>query len=180
MRTLAIAATCAGLLVACGGMGPSGRTPQDFHRLDVDFGQAWEGTIRTLIERGFDIRTIDRNAGIIETGWLTINSEYAATFFMTEHEDRYSTCGKPALGQAFRSKDTRLVLTLSPVRRGEISLRAEAFFRTQRYSDALLWSNRPLGDQECSSRGRLEEEIKVQIQLRALSERLDRLRRGAP
>jgi hypothetical protein len=55
-----------------------------------------------------------------------------------------------------------------------------AHFRTQRYSDAPLWANRPLGDAECSSRGRLEEEIKVQIQIRALSDQFERLRRGAP
>ena len=180
MGKLAVAAMCAGALVACGGMEPHRHTPRDFRLLDVEFGQAWEAAIRILIERGFDIRTIDRSAGTIETGWLTINPEYAATIFLTEQEDRYSTCGKPVLGQAFRGKQARLALTLSPVRRGETGLRAEAYFRTQRYSDAPLWSNRPLGDEECGSRGRLEEEIKVLIQLRALSEQLERLRRGAP
>lgn len=180
MRTLAVTAICAGVLIACGGMEPHWHTSREFRRLEVDFGQAWEAAIRTLIERGFDIRTLDRTAGIIETGWLTINPEYAATIFVTEQEDRYSACGKPALGQAFRAKQARLALTLSPVRRGETGLRTEAYFRTQRYSDAPLWSNRPLGDEECRSRGRLEEEIKVQIQLRALSDQLERLRRGAP
>jgi hypothetical protein len=180
MRELAIAAICAGVLVACGGLEPHRHTHQDFRRLEVDFGQAWEATVRTLIERGFDIRTIDRNAGTIETGWLTINPDYAATIFVTEQEDRYSTCGRPALGQAFRTKQARLVMTLSPTRRGETGLRAVAHFRTQRYSDAPLWANRPLGDAECSSRGRLEEEIKVQIQIRVLSDQFERLRRGAP
>ena len=180
MRRLAVAAICAGVLVACGGMERHRYMSRDFRRLDVEFGQAWEAAIRTLIERGFDIRTIDRNTGIIETGWLTINPEYAATIFVTEQEDRYSTCGKPVLGQAFRTKQVRLILTLSAMRRGETGLHTEAFFRTQRYSDALLWSNRPLGDEECGSRGRLEEEVKVQIQLRALSDHLERLRRGSP
>jgi len=32
---------------------------------------------------------------------------------------------------------------------------------------------------ECNSRGRLEEELRVEIQIRALSDQLDRLRRGA-
>ena len=180
MRRLAVAAICAGVLVACGGMERHRYTSRDFRRLDVEFGQAWEAAIRTLIERGFDIRTIDRNTGIIETGWLTINPEYAATIFVTEQEDRYSTCGKPVLGQAFRTKQARLILTLSAMRRGGTGLHTEAFFRTQRYSDALLLSNRPLGDEECGSRGRLEEEVKVQIQLRALSDHLERLRRGSP
>jgi hypothetical protein len=180
MRILAVTAVCAGILVACGGVQPHRGTPQDFRRLDMEFGQAWEAAIRTLVERGFDIRTIDPKAGIIETGWLTINPEYASTIFVTEQEDRYSTCRKPDLGQIFRTKQARLVLTVSSVRRGETALRAEAFFRTERYSDVPLWSNRPLGDEECGSRGRLEEEIKVQIQLRALSEQLDRIRRGAP
>lgn len=178
MRGVALAAICAGVLAACGGIEPARHSPQDFRRLEADFGQAWEAAIRTLIERGYDIRTIDRGAGLIETGWLTINPEYAATIFVTEQEDRYSTCGRPALGQAFRAKQARLVLTLAPMRRGEAGLRAEAFFRTQRYSDAPLWSNRPLGEIECNSRGRLEEEIKAQIQLRAAADQLERLRRG--
>jgi len=69
---------------------------------------------------------------------------------------------------------------LQPIRRGETGLRAEAFFRTQRYLDFLFWSHRLLGDVECSSRGRLEDEIWLQIQFRALSEHLERLRKGAP
>lgn len=178
MRAFALAAMCAGVLLACGGIEPARHMPQDFRRLEADFSHAWEAAIRTLIERGYDIRAIDRSTGVIETGWLTINPEYAATIFVTEQEDRYSACGRPALGQAFRAKQARLILTLAPMRRGETGLRAEAFFRTQRYSDAPLWSNRPLGDIECTSRGRLEEEIKVQIQVRAISGQLERLRRG--
>jgi len=72
------------------------------------------------------------------------------------------------------------VLTLSPMGRGETGLRVEAFFRTERYSGAPLWYNWWLGDADCSSRGRLEEEIKMQTQLRVFSDQLERLRRGAP
>lgn len=180
MRGLAVAAICAGALAACGGVEPPRHIPQDFRRLEVSFALAWEVAVRILIERGFDIRTIDRDAGIIETGWLTINPEYAATIFVTEREDRYSTCGRPGLFRAFRGKQARLVLTLRSMPRAEAGLRAEGYFRTQRYSHAPLWSNRLLGDVECSSRGRLEEEMKLQIQLRAISEQLERLRRGAP
>lgn len=154
--------------------------PQDFRRVEADFGQAWEAAIRTVIERGYDIRAIDRGAGVIETGWLGINAEYDGTIFVTEHQDRYSTCGRPAFGQSFRTKQARLVLSLVPMRRGETGLRVEAFFRTQRYSSMPLWTNRPLGDAECSSRGRLEEEIKVAVQLRVVADRLERLRRRAP
>ena len=180
MRTLAVAAMCAGGLVACAGMEPPRQASRDFRRLGVDFAQAWEGAIRVLSDRGFEIRKIDRTTGVIETGWLSINPEYAATIFMTEQEDRYSTCGRPLLGQAFHAKQARLVLTLSPIRRGDTSLRAEAFFRTQRYLEAPIWFSQLLGDEECGSRGRLEEEIKVQIQVRVLSDQLERLRRGAP
>lgn len=178
-RAFALAAISAGLLASCGGFQPLRRPPQDFRRLEASFSQAWEAAIRTLTERGYDIRTADRGAGIIETGWLTINPEYAATVFVTEREDRYATCGRPALGQAFRAKQARLTLTLLPMRRTETGLRTEAFFRTERYTDAPLLSDRPLGEVECSSRGRLEEEITVQVQLLALTERLERLRRGA-
>ncbi len=180
MRAFALAAVWAGLLASCGGIPPVRRPPQDFRRLEASFSQAWAAAIRTLTERGYDIRTADREAGIIETGWLTINPEYAATVFVTEQEDRYATCGRPALGQAFRAKQARLTLTLVPMRRTETGLRVEAFFRAERYTDAPLVSDRSLGEVECSSRGRLEEEIKVAVQLLAIREQVERLRRGMP
>jgi hypothetical protein len=167
------------MLVACGRVEPPRYAPPDLRRLEADFDQAWEATVRTLTERGFDIRTLDRAAGTIETDWLTINPEYAASILVTKREDRYCACGKPGLGEAFRVKQARLALLLHPNRPGETGLRIEASFRTQRYSDALFWADRPLGDVECSSRGRLEEEVKVEIQIRALSDQLERLRRGA-
>lgn len=178
MRAGTLAVICVALLAACGGVAPRRPAAQQFHRLEADFDQAWKAAVRTLIERGYQIRAIDRGAGVVETGWLTINPEYSATVFVTEHEDRYSACGKPALGQVFRTKQARLVLTLRPTRRGETGLRAEAFFRAQRYSNAPLWANRPLGEIECTSRGRLEEEIRVQVQLWAIADQLDRLRKG--
>ena len=180
MRRLAVAAICVGLLAACGGMGPRRQSSQEFRRLEADYAQAWEVTLRTLTERGYAIRTADRDAGIIETGWLTINPEYAATVFVTEREDRYGSCGRPPLGQAYRTKQARLILALRPMRHGETGLRVEAAFRTQRYSDPPLLGGRPLGESDCSSRGRLEEELKLEIQFRALSDQLERIRRGAP
>ena len=180
MRAVTLAVICVGLLAACGGVTPRRPASQQFHRLEADFDQAWEAAVRTLTERGYEIRAIDRAAGVVETGWLIINPKYSATVFVTEHEDRYSACGKPALGQTFDSKQGRLSVMLQPIRRGETGLRAEAFFRTQRYLDFLFWSHRLLGDVECGSRGRLEDEIWLQIQFRALSEHLERLRKGAP
>jgi hypothetical protein len=178
MRRLTLAAVSLGVLVACGGIGSHSPLPREVRRVEADFDQAWEAALRTLIQRGYNIRTVDRSIGTIETGWTTFNPDYAATVFVTEHEDRYSLCGKPPLGQAYRTKQVRLVVTLQPGRPGETGLLTEAVFRTQRYSDAPLWANRPLGDQECGSRGRLEEELRVEIQIRALSGELERLRRG--
>ena len=180
MRQLALAMVSLGVAVACGGMEPQRDAPREVRRLEADFDQAWEATIRTLTERGYEIQSSDRSARTIETEWLTFNPDYAATIFVTQQEDRYCVCGKPSFGQAFRTKQVRLVMTLQPIRRGETGLRTEAFFRTHRYSDTLLWSNRPLGDTECTSRGRMEEELRVEIQIRALSDHLDRLRRGTP
>lgn len=171
---------CVGILGSCSRMESPRHTPQDLRRVEADFAQAWEVTVRTLTERGFEIRTLDRDAGTIETGWLTINPDYAATVLVTKREDRYCACGRPGLGQAYRMKQARLSLLLHPIRPGETGLRVEASFRTQRYSDALFWADRPLGEIECSSRGRLEEEVRVEIQIRALSDQLERLRRGAP
>jgi len=180
MRRLALVTASLGVLVACGGIEPARDAPREFRRLEADFEQTWEATIRTLKDRGYDIRTINPSARTIETGWLTFNPEYAATIFVTQQEDRYSLCGKPALGHAYRAKQVRLVVTLQPTRRGETGLRTEAFFQTRRYTDTPLWANYPLGEVECTSRGRLEEELRVEIQIRALSEHLDRLRRGTP
>jgi hypothetical protein len=179
MRCLALAAVSLGVLVACGGTGSRSPLPREVRRVAADFDQAWEAAIRTFIQRGYDIRTVDRSIGTIETGWTTFNPDFAATMFVTEHEDRYSLCGNPPLGQAYRTKQVRLVVTLQPGRPGETDLLTEAVFRTQRYSDAPLWANRPLGDQECSSRGRLEEELRVEIQIRALSGEVERWRRRA-
>jgi hypothetical protein len=179
MRRFALATVLLGVVVACGGIEPHADTRREFRRLEADFDHAWEATIRTLKDRGYDIRTMDLSGRAIETGWLTFNPDYAATVFVTQQEDRYSICGKPGLGQAFRAKQVRLVVTLQPTRRGETGLRTEAFFRTQRYTDTLVLANRPLGEVECASRGRLEEELRVEIQIRALSDHLDRLRRGA-
>ncbi len=179
VRHFPFALMCVGVLVSCGRMESPRPTPQDLRRVEADFAQAWEVTVRTLTERGFEIRTFDRDAGTIETGWLTINPDYAATVLVTKREDRYCACGRPGLGLAYRMKQARLSLLLHPIRPGETGLRVEASFRTQRYSDALLWADRPLGEVECSSRGRLEEEIRVEIQIRALSDQLERLRRGA-
>ena len=96
--------------------------------MEADFDQVWEAAVRTLLQRGYNIRTVDRSIGTIETGWTTVNPDYAATIFVTEHEDRYSLCGKPTLGQAYRAKQVRLVVTLQPTRPGETGLRTDAVF----------------------------------------------------
>lgn len=180
MRRLALATVSLGVIVACGGIESHRDPPREFRRLEADFDQAWQATIRTLQDRGYDIRTMDPSARALETGWLTFNPDYTATIFVTQQEDRYSTCGKPGLGQAFRAKQVRLVVTFQPMRRGETGIRTEAFFQTQRYTDTLVLANRSLGEVDCTSRGRLEEELRVEVQIRALSDRLERLRRGAP
>jgi hypothetical protein len=180
LRRLRLATLCLPLITGCGGIPPGASPPQESRRLEAEYDQAWEATIRTLVERGFDIRRMDRPSGTIETGWLFINPDYSATVFVTQQEDRYSLCGKPGLGQAFRGKEARLELVLRSVRRGETAIHIAAFFRTHRYSDSPLRANRPLGDVACNSRGRLEEEVQVQVQLRAISARLERLRRGGP
>lgn len=179
MRLLVVATGCMSLLVACGGVQPAPSAPPESRRLEADLDQAWEATLRTLTERGYEIRSVDRARGLIQTDWLTINPEYAATIFMTQQEDRYSDCGKPGLGQAFRGKQVRLEVALQPIRRGETGFRVDAAFRTQRYADAPLWAGRPLGDANCRSRGRLEDEVRVEVQFRAFADQWEKIRRGA-
>lgn len=167
------------LLAGCGSTPPGPQTPPQTHRLEADFDLACEAAIRVLGERGYDLPQTDRTAGVIQSDWLTTNSRYAASILVTEHRDRYSDCGKPGLGRAFRGKETRLKLMLSPDGRGETILWIDAAFRTQRFF-SFLWWNRPLGDWPCPSRGRLEEEIALQMKLWILREHLDRIRRGTP
>lgn len=167
------------LLVGCGSTPPGPQTPPEIRTLEADLDLACEAAIRVLEDRGYDLPRTDRTAGVIQSGWLSTNSRYAASIFVTEHRDRYSDCGKPGLGRAFRGKETRLEVMLSPNGRGETSLRIDAAFRTQRFF-SFLWWNRPLGDWPCPSRGRLEEEIALQMKLWILREQVDRIRRGRP
>ncbi len=180
MRHLTVAGVCMGVLVACGGVPPPGAVRSETRHLEAEFDQACDAAVRVLTERGYDIRRIDRALGIIETGWRTINSEYAANIFVSRHKDPYSECGKPGVGRVFRGKQARLDLMLMPVRRASTDVRIEAFFRTQRYSGVPLLTDGPPEDVSCNSRGRLEEEVRVEIQLRAFSEQIERLRRGVP
>ncbi len=122
----------------------------------------------------------DRPGGTLETDWLTFNPEYAAGVFVTQHQDRYASCGKPGFGEAFRGKQVQLELALTAIRPGETELTIQARFRTQRWSDPLLWRGSLQGTIECRSRGRLEEEVALQIQLQLVGEHLERLRRGTP
>lgn len=180
MRRLAMITVALSLLAGCGRVPPRTYTLPDARRLEADLDMACNAVIHVLTERGYGIERLDRSAGIIQTGWLTTNPEYAAGVFVTQHQDRYSDCGKPGLGWAYRGKQSRVAVALTPLRGNDTSLRIEAAFRTQRYSDPLVWTAQPEGDMPCRSRGRLEEELTVQIQLRALAEHLERLRRGTP
>ena len=177
MGHLALTLVGLSLLVGCVAAPPGPQTSPETRRLEADFDLACEAVIHVLGERGYDLPHTDRTAGVIQSDWLITNPEYAASVLVTEHQDRYSDCGKPGLGWAFRGKRTRVNVTLSPSRRGETDLRIDASFRTQRYSSLLGW-NRPLGEWPCRSRGRLEEELSLQMKLWILGEKLNRIRRG--
>lgn len=179
MGHLALILAGLSLLVGCGAAPPGRETSPETRRLEADFDLACDAVVRVLGERGYDLPHTDRTAGVIESDWLTTNPEFAASVFVTERQDRYSDCGKPGLGRAFRGKQTRLKVLLSPNRRGETDLRIDAAFRTQRFS-SFLWWNRLLGEWPCRSRGRLEEELTLQMKLWILGEHLERIRRGTP
>jgi hypothetical protein len=168
------------LLAACAGQPPRPQVDHESRRLDADFNQAWDAAVRVLTERGYQVVVADQAAGVLETDWKMINPEYAATVFVTQHEDRYAGCGKPGLGQAFRGKQAQLELALTPTRRRDTDVTIRARFRTHRWSDPLLWQGQRQETVECQSRGRLEDEVAVQVQLQLIGEHLERLRRGMP
>jgi len=167
------------LLAGCAGRMPSGAlSAPETRRVQADRERAWEIVIQVLTEQGYPIEQRDETAGVLETAWIPINPGYRATLFVTEHEDRYSDCGKPGFGSAFQGKDVQLRLELSPARRGGTSLTVHASFRSRRYMGAPMAVGSPREDFRCHSRGRLEDELASRIQLQAWSDQFDRLRRG--
>jgi hypothetical protein len=174
MQRLAGAVLCMGVLVGCGGMPPQSRPPQEARRLGADFDQTWDAVTRILAERGYGIRLSDQATGKIETEWLTISPDYTASVFVTQNEDRYSVCGKPGFWQSFRGKQVRLTVMVSPVQHGVTELTVQADFRTKARS-GLSFSSEGAGDEViCRSRGRLEDEVAIETQVRALTDSLNR------
>jgi len=174
LRRLAAGLLCLSVFGGCGGRNPRSYQVPETRRLEADLGSAWEAAYRVLADRGYDIPVSDRATGAIETDWLTVNSDYSASVFLTQNEDRYSDCGKPGLGKSYGGKQARLTVSLSAVGPGQTEILVRAAFRTER-KGAFSGSPAVL---ECRSRGRLEEEIFVETQVRALTNTLQRLRRG--
>ena len=174
LRGLAAGLVCLSVLGGCGGRDPRSYQVPESRRLEADIGSTWEAAYRLLADRGYVIRESDRVTGAIETDWLTVNSDYSASVFVTRNEDRYSDCGKPGLGRTYRGKQARLTVSLSAVGSGQTEVLVRAAFRTERTS-IFSGSSATL---ECRSRGRLEEEFLVETQVRALANTLQRFRRG--
>jgi hypothetical protein len=167
-----------GMLAGCGGLGPRAYVVPETRRLEADIDQAWESLQRVLLERGYRFQTLQRETGTLETHWMVVNPDYTASVLVTRQADRYSDCGRPGLGQGFRTKEARVTAVLLPGRRGGTEVRVEAAFRTQRVSTLSLSGEQPLGPAECRSRGRLEDELIVQTQVAAVKHQLERVRRG--
>jgi hypothetical protein len=168
------------LSAGCATVDSSGRPPLEFRRINADYDSTWEAALRTIAERGYVVRRADRQAGQIETDWQLTNPEFEATVVRTRMGDRYSSCGKPGLGQAYRTTEARLELILERGPQGTTRLRVDATFRTYRYSTFPYASEKPLGPTPCPSRGRLEDEIRVEIQVRAIAAQIERTHKGAP
>ncbi len=166
---------CVFVLGGCGGRHPRNYPVPESRRLEADLGSAWESVSRILTDRGYRIRESDRAEGVVETDWLTVNADYSANVFLTQNEDRYSDCGKPGLGRSYRGKQARLVLNLSAAGAHHTELLVRAAFRTERQS---IFASSPTA-LECRSRGRLEEELLIEAQVRALANPLQRILRGA-
>jgi hypothetical protein len=175
---LAVLMLLLGMLAGCGGLAPRTFPAPEMRRLELDLDQTWDGVVRVLLERGYRFQALHREAGTIETHWAVVNPDYTASVLVTQQADRYSDCGKPGLGQGFRTKEARVTAVLLPGRRGGTDVRIQAAFRTQRVSTLGLSGEQPLGPAECRSRGRLEDELIVQTQVTAVKHQLDRVRRG--
>lgn len=167
---------CLGLLGGCGGRTPRSYQVPVSRRLEVDIGSGWEAASRVLADRGYEVRSSDRATGAIETDWLTVNPDYAASVFLTRNEDRYSDCGRPGLGRTYRRKQARLTLSLSAAGTSQTDVLVRAAFRTERKTIFFGWPT----VLECRSRGRLEEEFLIETQVRALANTLQRFRRELP
>lgn len=174
MRRLAVAVACLGVLAGCGGRSPRSYPVPEVSRVAADLDRAWEAVRRVLTDRGYALQREDRSAAVIETAWLAINPDFTSNIFVTKNEDRYSDCGKPGLGRADRGKHARLTVHLATPSPGQTDVRVRAAFRTTR-SASLSAATATV---ECHSRGRLEEEVLVETQVRALTEQFQRFRRG--
>ncbi len=174
MRRLAVAVVCLGVLAGCGGRSPRSYPVPDVSRVAADLDRTWEAVRRVLTERGYELQGEDRTAGAIETAWLVINPDFTSNIFVTKNEDRYSDCGKPRLGKADRGKHAHLTVHLATPSPGQTEVRVRAAFRTTRSASLSAASDTV----ECRSRGRLEEEVLVETQARALTEQFQRFRRG--
>jgi len=174
IRRVAGGLLCLSLLGGCGAKSPRTYPLQEARRLEVDLDRAWETMHRILADRGYAIQYSDQAEGIIETDWIKVNVDYAASVFLTQNEDRYSDCGKPGLGKTYQGKQARLTVRVAAGGRNQTEVLVRAAFRTERNA-ALSKSSTFL---ECRSRGRLEEEILVETQVRALTNQFQRFRRG--
>lgn len=170
---LAVGLLCLGLLSGCGAKSPRAYPVPESRRVDAEVEHLWDATCRVLADRGYDIQRADNAAGAIETEWRTHNPDYAANVFVTRNEDRYSDCGKPGLWDSYRRKHVRITVNLAPAGKRQTEMSVRAAFRTER---ASVFSQSP-APFECRSRGRLEEEIRLESQVRALSMQIQRLRR---
>lgn len=173
---MAAVSVCLGLLSACGGKDPRNYHVPESRRLEADVASVREAANRILADRGYEVRESDPATGAIETGWRTVNADYSASVFVTRNEDRYSDCGKPGLGKTYRGKQARLAVSFSAAGTNQADVLVRATFRTERTG---LFPGPPMVV-ECRSRGRLEEEFLVETQVRALTNALQKIRRGGP
>jgi hypothetical protein len=179
MTALSMILIAVALLAGCGGLPPAPPpSTLETRRLRAEPDRTWESARDVLAEQGYAIRRQDRAAGVLETDWFSINPAYSASLLMTEQEDRYSECDKPGLGQAFRGKEVRVRLEVSPsVNKGETAVTVQAAFRTKQYVGMPMAAGGVRAMVFCRSTGWLENELAVRIQVHALGG-LERLRRG--
>lgn len=132
------------------------------------FDQVWQAVQTLAQEEEWPLKRVEPEAGLLQTDWMLLSSDFYQDATRTTSSDRYSECPPPTGGIYYRGKEVQLSITVYPMEKvqGKIPLYVETRFRTTVY---FLGTQMPMGAVECPSTGFLETAIGQAIQSRLAS-----------